>query len=427
MTLEQPPGYAPSEHNSPSSLDLDERCNAAWGLRYLQGLREPEVPWAEIEAGAVCTSGQRSKALGTAGHAILEAYYKREPLPFGGWDSVPGKVVHAGLHLLPHPDECLEVWVESDLFVPNTSGVVFKGKLDLVARVSAAGLKRLGLEHAATYADGSGWVLFDYKTTSDFKWQKNPAVLRIDKQGVLYPWSTMQLRDREAYEAADPGGDWQALTQLPCRWVYFRTRGAAAAKCTDWVADAAELRPLVHALIDRASELDAIKRSGMAWTDLQKNANSCGMFAGCEYHTSKGGPCDARRRLGSLIQARVPKKPNGGLINMAESFAARKARLAAEAAGTAAPANPVQPVAAEPEPAPAPASPPPKIERAPAAAKAPKAAPTGPTGGVQAQGPTGALPTLTYHDPAAGIMLTVNVVPDAQSDVTALLAALLPF
>jgi hypothetical protein len=154
----------PRAHHSVSSVALGTRCERAWALCYLDGLRAREVPWAAIEAGAPCTPRERSASLGVAVHACQEAWYLGEAgaelrggraLP--GPASLPMQIAQSARAHLPRPSECLSVEVESKVDV-ELCGVRWLGFRDLVATASPAECARLGLPE--------GLVLYDHKTTA---------------------------------------------------------------------------------------------------------------------------------------------------------------------------------------------------------------------------------------------------------------------
>jgi hypothetical protein len=60
----------------------------------------------------------------------------------------------------------------------------------------------------------------------------------------------------------------------------------------------------VEEYAEKARRLDTITTV----EDAEMNTGACGEYGGCYYHVSNGGPCNARRSIGGLIQARVPKK-----------------------------------------------------------------------------------------------------------------------
>lgn len=322
----------PRPYHSPSSIKLAQRCEYAWALCYIEGLRTPGTP---------------ATALGTDGHAVLEAWYENcEP----DWQSFPGQVMHAGAHLLPSPSECELVCVETPIgdvpivnpdasgpqVVREIDGVRWAGFKDLVAVPTSKEAERLGLPRGRA-------VLFDYKTSSSIaRYALTRVELAADLQANLY-----------AYDTALEFGE----ADTPARWVYFETKRVRRAKAVDVTIHRDDALRVIDPCNTLARELDSLTDTKAA----TKNPHACGDYGGCKYHTSRGGPCDARRSIGGLIQARVKKGTD--MANLADL----KNRF--NKAKTEAPAEADAPEATEgdaPEDKPAP--------KAPAAAKASPAA-----------------------------------------------------
>lgn len=333
----------PRPYHSASSIALGRNCPHAWALTYIDGLREAEIPWAEIEAGRVVEPRQRSTALGKAMHAVGEAWYRNEA---PDWDSYPGKVFLSGAHLLPHPSRVYPgVHVEApigDVPLPldpakpdaprvalSIDGVLWAGFIDLLAEADAE-YARLGVNAP------DGWALIDYKSTANIAdFALTPDALAGDVQASLYTIAACQrLR----------------LPSIPARWVYFETKKVRRAEAVDVTIPLERAHDTLISCNATARELDTIRDSA----DAPKNTNFCREYGGCRFHTSKGGPCDARARTSNLIKVRVLK----GSVMAGKTFAELKAEQAAKrggaAATTAAPAAP----AAPPEPPPGPEAPP---------------------------------------------------------------------
>jgi hypothetical protein len=365
----------PRVHHSASSLALGSQCERAFAYRYIAGIRDPDVPWeAIVRAGKdwikIATPRQRSASLGKAMHAIGESWYG------GGspdWSSFPGQVYLSGAHLLPHPARCHEIEIELPIgFDPYPQekeddpdgcmmrdGIRFVGFVDLRVRPWESELDRLGLRAAAEPFDG--WITIDYKSTKDPKWIKTPAMLRADEQANLYAYDGIT-------KAIEPGQIFEReyATPYPMRWVYFRTQGKREARAVDFGLTFREADHKVHLLVQQAKALDTLETVDQAL----KNPDACNAYGGCPFHHSKGGPCDAKRNLGTAILAwqrsRNPK-PFGD-ENMID-FKAKFGKLQTQAGQVA------QAVAPPSVAAPAPPAPPPAPAPEPAAPEAPAAAP----------------------------------------------------
>lgn len=330
-------------YHSASSYALGKRCLRAWFYRYVRKIRDPFVAWADIahyvadrskdahgvlwwrdpsDASRACTSRQRSAALGTEMHARIERWYHHAPgdPPVDFYD-LPGKIALSGLALLPAPDGCHAGDTESAIGVTPfrargsfdpprvhvVNGIAWAGFRDLI--VSAPGeFLRLGIEAP------DGWALFDYKSTADIsRYALTAADLRTDFQAALYADATCEEHD---------------IQELPARWVYFETRERRRAAGIDVTLP----RDAAHAAVEAASnEVRGWDALGAAdERDAPCNTNACGEYGGCMYHKSAGGPCDARRSIGKLIQlqTRVVRKGINQMAlpgNAANKFAGLKA------------------------------------------------------------------------------------------------------
>jgi hypothetical protein len=387
---------------SPSALAVGERCPHAWALCYLDGLREPSIDWADIEAGAVvvgnptrhpcpqcgrglvevdsqraacpvcnvelprANSRQRGASVGSALHAHLEEHYRGgEP----DWTSTVGEIAAAGLGLLPRREACVRVEVEHAIGdVPTgcerppvamlVHGVPLGGFRDLVARPDDAECARLRATGALI--ERGEPLLVDYKGTSNVaNWAKSTDTLRADTAACAYALDVMRQ---------------EGLDSIACRWVYFQTKNKRAAKAVDFRLTAAECERTLAEPCRLARELDAIESSAEAprntrrCTDfLMPDRQSGGWQGGCEYHCTAGGPCDARRSLVGFFHLLDRLEPT----TMTETLKSKFAKKTTPAA---------PPPATEPAPPPVGATePPPAAEdttapepTAPAEAETPK-------------------------------------------------------
>jgi len=233
-------------------------------------------------------------------HGTFEDWYNRND---PDWTWFPGQVAQSGVHLLPDPESTDYLRVEESIGQipikqnhpdkPNTAlevhGVLWAGFKDLVVRPSLAEAQRLGMSHRDA-------TLIDYKSTSLIAstpsrkgYALTPADLVVDLQANLYAIDECERR---------------GLKSVPVRWVYFETkkvRRAAAVNLTIKYRDALTvLEP--HAKLAR--ELDTYTTV----EDAPQNPRACGEFGGCSLHVSAGGPCNAQRSIGALVQARIKSK-----------------------------------------------------------------------------------------------------------------------
>lgn len=294
------------------------------------------------------TPRQRSAALGGAAHRVVETWYSGEPAP---WHTFPGLVIEAGRHLLPRPGSALlrvEAPIGSEPLPavqwPGSAidkgprvglrldGIMWAGFRDLVVLESAPELARLKINAPA------GVALFDHKTTASIgRYAKSPATLATDLQCNLYAIATM----------LETGVD-----SLPARWVYYETKEVRRALPIDVVIERSRALDVIGPAAELTRTLDAIERS----VDAPQNVNACGDYGGCAYHVTAGGPCDARRAVGKLIQLNRKGKSMALTEDQKAKFAAFRKTPAtngahAEGAETE---EPAAPASAAPAPAPAP-------------------------------------------------------------------------
>jgi hypothetical protein len=299
----------PRPYHSPSSIATGQACPRKWALRYIAGLREPETP---------------AQAFGKGGHSTLEGHYEGREVD---WTTPAGRVVHAGLHLLPAPDRCELIEVEHGIGrvplppshahgserKPTTAllvhGVKFGGFRDLLVQPTWAEALRIGVTPGVP-------TTHDWKFTSSIgQYALTPESLARDVQASTYALDACERFKHRAH--------W-------VRWVYFQRKGArrtlpiVACITRDQALDVLE-KPAAL-----ARELDTLERV----EDAPQNPRACGDYGGCKYHVQAGGPCDARRSIGALIQARVIRK-DPRIMALTEE---QKAKFNKAKAGAATPA-----------------------------------------------------------------------------------------
>jgi len=368
----------PRPYHSPSSIATGANCPLAWYYCYHAGLREADIPWADIEAGRVVANPrQRGASIGKAVHAELEAWYGFGHGGTPDWASTPGQIAAAMVPYLPDPKRCDVVLVEQpigdvstglELPRPPTAlvvhGVRWGGFKDLVAWPDDAEAARLGL------APGEP-ILIDFKTTSDLKWAKAVDVLRRDPQACVYALDVMRLAERD---------------DVQCRWVYGQSKGRPRGHAVDFRLTRAEAEAALEGPAATAKKLDAIE----VYADAVPNTRGCQAYlmpdrrrdrqpddppwaGGCQYHVTAGGPCAVRRStigfvaLASKLETKRSNQPMANpppidpelqkafnqLATAAKAPPAAPAPVASPPAAVA--SAPAPAVEAEPAPAPAPA------------------------------------------------------------------------
>ena len=343
-------------YHSASSTKLGQRCPRAWAYAYIAGLREPDVDWAEIEAGRIVPPRTRSLSLGKAVHAMGEAYFGGMRAPYA-WQSLPGQIFASGIGALPLPAACDEIEVErpiGDVAVEGAPG----GRVLELHGVRWAGCRDLAVRQAGA------WLQADYKTTASLaRYALTPEALRDDLQCAIY---VVDLARR------------LGLSEVACRWLYLETKAVRRAMPIDVVVPLEHAIKIVEPAAALARELDTLERVD----DAEQILTACYDYGGCQYHASAGGPCETVRSVGAYFEREKGKRTTMALD---PALLAKFQALPAPPAPPppAAPAQPAQPAPAPvatfgaPAPAPAPAPEPerPKRRRPPKAQPEPAPAP----------------------------------------------------
>lgn len=267
-------------------------CDRAWALCYIAGIREPESEWNDKTA----PPRRRSRAVGKATHAVFEAWQTPGGVP--NWRDLPGQIALSGAHHVPHPERVHVARVEAPIgrvplppsdkpHAPTVAyelhGVMWAGYRDLLVSAPAEFI-RLKIDAP------DGWALYDYKTTASIeKYALTPARLAVDPQANLYVAATC---------------DELGLDELPVRWLYLESKKVRRALPVDARIRRDDAKARIEEYAVKARRLDLIT----SVEDAAMNTGACGEYGGCYYHVSNGGPCNARRSIGALIQARVPKQ-----------------------------------------------------------------------------------------------------------------------
>jgi hypothetical protein len=335
-----------SERVGPSMIDTYDQCEAKVCYDRVDGLRD--------ESSA--------QAYGTTCHAILQAYFElaedviaraveilraeaetdavldnADELERDGLRSRFWATVSAGLHLLPNPRDCLEIRPEQEVElapVPLVSvgdnGELrpIEGTRDLMVRTTRREFDRLfPAMGAAWYAMAGGWLVVDFKTSTDpEKWGKHPDKLFEDQQGVIYPLAALREPALARYDA------------IPCRWVYFPSREPyRAAKASDFVQSRVHAEAAYVELSRKAQEIVSLIRLRTPGDRAKKNPQACNAYGGCKRHRNKGGTCDARQNFGAAAHAlRAQRRPLSTTEEtMAQTFAERQAAKNAAKGATA--------------------------------------------------------------------------------------------
>lgn len=269
-------------------------CIRAWGERYLSGLKEPEMSYAEALAMPATTNEQKrerssyiAKSFGKALEAKADQFIRGEQVDF---TDEPGRRFFPGVHLLPHPSTLdgfeLQAPVNIKLLAPESpEPISFQGFKD--ARFLPRG------------AGPQGWFLFDYKTTKPkvdnaknrelgkpagwWTWMKTPAQLAADYQWNLYEWHEYSTLER----------------LVPSRWVYFASQETPQARAVDMRPEQdpnalESVRTVVTRLASHGHQLRGYirdYRKGLPVAQLPRNTSNCQAYGRtCPYHRSQLPP-----------------------------------------------------------------------------------------------------------------------------------------
>lgn len=233
---------------SASQLKSFLACPRKWAFDKIDRVPRPDTP---------------STALGTRVHTILEDWlrdgtppdlnevysYENPKRPGETVVRLPGRIAHAGLHLLPPP---------------RAPGLEIEGWLSLKTRATVWS-GRLDLRYVDPHTGEA--VVHDHKTTSSPAYAKTPETLRTDPQALLYAASEMVRLN---------------IDRVRLDWLYLPTNGGKA-----WKVSLPVLRDEIAPDLDRIEETAALMQrtlaSGLTARDIPGNPRACNDYGGCEY------------------------------------------------------------------------------------------------------------------------------------------------
>jgi hypothetical protein len=302
---------------SPTQQSTYSLCPRKWGFQKLDRIPLPPNRFAER---------------GLAVHEVLEKWHEKGT-PIDP-DTDAGKIAMPGLKFLPPPGTGLT----ENSFTFESDTATYVGLWDLLIPIPR------------TYVGNTPIIeVYDYKTTTDFKWMKSFNDLRQDPQAIIYSIAALfALYERwQELDSHKPG--------LCLCWIYFRANPSRPGVRRVWLwvlPDEEQALPVRPPGVEeeywgviRVSELEQryqqvenlsaemlehhrLKHKGL---DLPMNTAGCRAYGGCPY---QGDPC-------VLTTSEIMR----GL--MAQESAADKIRQRAQQGGTE-PAPGAEPAAAPP-------------------------------------------------------------------------------
>jgi RecB family exonuclease len=252
-------------HVSASQITTFRDCPRKWYLDKIVGLERPSTP---------------ATALGSAVHAVLEAYLRGEVDTLEG-DTEAHRIAQQGFDHLPQRGGHLDVELSLEADMPLSDAVVpVKGFIDLI--------------------DHESGEIIDHKTSSNKRYTKTKKELAVNVQLILYA---------AAYFRRYPERERVTLTHL-----YYGTRGPWAKRVSVEVTREHVEREwsAIKATIEQMVEVSKADNAG----DAPASYDSCDKYGGCPFrgsclrahcHTPKETNVTREERLALLQGGSAPQ------------------------------------------------------------------------------------------------------------------------
>jgi hypothetical protein len=292
---------------SPSQIETARMCWRKWGLDKLDKIPRPSNKHAQR---------------GTDAHTVLELWGRDGKIIDLNTDL--GKIVSAGLPFLPRPG----TYLTEHKFTFRTPRATYRGVQDLKSKPGSL-IKSI----------------WDYKTTTDFRWAKTPEILRRDPQANIYAMSEIK--------AAEAAGE--TINGIEQNWVYFladpkkpksfkvqlhvlRDEHTPVPACGPEVKREHFGVMRFDELYERFDEIEQTSEQILVYrklhsegrisgAELPHDATACGAFGGCPY-LGKSCKLTVKERITSMEKQQT----------LADKMEQRKRELAKGAAPAPAPA-----------------------------------------------------------------------------------------
>lgn len=225
----------PWNNSSASQVGTFRRCQRLWWWQKVAGYQTPTSPAME---------------LGTLIHSQLESYLT-------GGDVPKNAIAVAGLEYLPDPSDVRPENVERrvDLSDPSLP-VPIIGYIDLVEPPDILGASRLIP------------TITDHKTTSNFKYIRQPDVLAHDPQAIIY--STFAFRELFPDEH-----------EVEFRHVYYRTRGRPDSRESAVVFTRGLAEERFKGIVETVVAQSEAREQDI--TAIEPTLTACGDYGGCPF------------------------------------------------------------------------------------------------------------------------------------------------
>jgi hypothetical protein len=307
-------------YHSASSIALgdeaNEGCERAWAIRYIDGIKDVDVAWADIENGADCTTKQRSCSLGKEFHARAEGYLLGQTVDL---TDLPGEMLHAYMEYLPDPTACVRMHTEEAYgshplglikyvpdpqqkgnFIPTPEtahkpptcliieDVKWAGFIDYMALPFPSEVRRLGAELGPAPFGSVAPIVGDHKSCANIaRYAQTPATLPSDLAACLYAYAVCQQYGIDA---------------VACRWGYSESKAVRRAAACDALITRVGALERIRIAAPIARHLDTLKSSAEA----RPNPAACPKYGGCPYKTS--GRCDFVPSGPALMRAHIESR-----------------------------------------------------------------------------------------------------------------------